>query len=169
MSTFRNDIMSRFRAVGQRGLIIDQVASGFGMDLIDAAEVVGELSEMGRIICTLDRRNDDDGNPAWVYVDAKLPGRMKQADETLHKRSVSIYLTEAELAMLDTMCDGNRSAWVRDMVRGLSKLPHTLSVYSLGVALVEALPHIRRQLQGRHEQDRADAEEWLEKWEAIVS
>ena len=35
-------------------------------------------------------------------------------------------------------------------------------------ALLEALPHVRRQQHGRHEQDRADAEEWLAKWEPLI-
>lgn len=31
-------------------------------------------------------------------------------------------------------------------------------------ALKEARPHVLRQLNGRHEQDREDAHVWLEKW-----
>jgi hypothetical protein len=40
-----------------------------------------------------------------------------------------------------------------------------LTTEALGQALTEALPHVRRQLLGRHEQDRADAAGWLERWE----
>jgi hypothetical protein len=32
----------------------------------------------------------------------------------------------------------------------------------------EALPHVHRQrIYGKHEQDRIDAEEWLEKWREV--
>jgi len=35
-------------------------------------------------------------------------------------------------------------------------------------ALLEALPHVRRQLHGKHEQDRLDADQWLQKWEPLI-
>ena len=39
---------------------------------------------------------------------------------------------------------------------------------SLEQAFVDAIPHVRRQLQGRHEQDRKDAEEWLATWDSLI-
>jgi len=35
-------------------------------------------------------------------------------------------------------------------------------------ALKEAVPHVHRQLHGRHEQDRTDAEEWVQKWAPLI-
>jgi len=36
-------------------------------------------------------------------------------------------------------------------------------------ALIEAAPHVTRQLTaGKHEQDRADAEAWIDKWDPLV-
>lgn len=39
----------------------------------------------------------------------------------------------------------------------------------LAVALIEAAPHVARQEHaGKHEQDRIDAIEWLEKWTELI-
>jgi hypothetical protein len=35
-------------------------------------------------------------------------------------------------------------------------------------ALRQARPHVVRQLHGRHEQDRADAKEWLAHWSPLI-
>ena len=40
----------------------------------------------------------------------------------------------------------------------------------LMAALIEAQSHVTRQLTaGKHEQDRADAEDWINKWSGLVA
>lgn len=36
-------------------------------------------------------------------------------------------------------------------------------------ALRQAKAHVHRQQHGRHEQDRADAKEWLEQWTPLIA
>jgi hypothetical protein len=43
-----------------------------------------------------------------------------------------------------------------------------LRAESLEKAFVEAISHVRRQVHGKHEQDRLDAHEWLEKWGSLI-
>jgi|TARA_R110002060_G_scaffold28464_7_gene38518 hypothetical protein len=44
----------------------------------------------------------------------------------------------------------------------------SLRAESLEKAFVEAISHVRRQVHGKHEQDRLDAHEWLEKWGSLI-
>ena len=56
------------------------------------------------------------------------------------------------------------SACLREAIRNADREPDVRAED----AVLEEVSHVRRQQHGKHEQDRQDAEQWLEKWEPLV-